>query len=78
VITDVSDKSIPELVSLEGRGAVITGGARGIGVAIARRFAEAGASVLIADLDKKGVEDVAESLSALGRRTRGCPAERVN
>jgi len=71
VITDVSDKSIPELVSLEGRVAVITGGARGIGVAIARRLAEAGASVLIGDLNKEGAEDAAESLRALGRPAIG-------
>lgn len=71
MITDVSDKSIPELVSLEGRAAVITGGARGIGLAIARRFAESGASVLIGDLDKKGAEDAAESLSTFGHRALG-------
>ena len=71
MITDVSDKSIPELVSLEGRAAVITGGARGIGLAIARRFAESGASVLIGDLDKKSAEDAAESLSTFGHRALG-------
>ena len=71
MITDVSDKSIPELVSLEGRAAVSTGGAHGIGLAIATRFTEAGASVLIGDLDDKAAEDAAESLSALGRRTIG-------
>ncbi len=69
--TDVNDRSISELVSLEGRAAVITGGARGIGVAIAKRFAEAGASVLIGDLDKKGAEGAAESLSAFGHRVIG-------
>ena len=70
-ITDVSDKSISELVSLEGRAAVITGGACGIGLAIARRFAEVGASVLIGDLDEKGAEDAAESLRALGHHAIG-------
>jgi NAD(P)-dependent dehydrogenase (short-subunit alcohol dehydrogenase family) len=42
---------IRDLISLEGRVAVVTGGAKGIGLGIARRFAEAGASVLLADLD---------------------------
>ncbi len=51
IVSDVSDRSIAELCSLTGRRAVITGGARGIGVAIAKRFAEAGASLVLGDLD---------------------------
>jgi NAD(P)-dependent dehydrogenase (short-subunit alcohol dehydrogenase family) len=50
-IADVSDRSISELVSLRGRRAVITGGARGIGKAIAMRCAEAGADLVLADLN---------------------------
>jgi NAD(P)-dependent dehydrogenase (short-subunit alcohol dehydrogenase family) len=49
-IADVTDKSIAELVSLSGRVAVVTGGAQGLGKAMVRRLAEAGASVLIGDL----------------------------
>jgi NAD(P)-dependent dehydrogenase (short-subunit alcohol dehydrogenase family) len=49
-VPDVSDRSLADLLSLEGRRAVVTGGAVGIGYAIARRLAEAGASVLIGDL----------------------------
>ncbi|WP_328475009.1 SDR family oxidoreductase [Actinoplanes sp. NBC_00393] len=48
---DVSDKSLTDLISLSGRRAVVTGGARGLGKAIAARLAEAGAEVLIGDLD---------------------------
>jgi NAD(P)-dependent dehydrogenase (short-subunit alcohol dehydrogenase family) len=43
--------SIGDLISLKGRVAVVTGGAKGIGLGIARRLAEAGADVLIADVD---------------------------
>jgi len=50
-IADVSGKPMSEIISLAGRGAVVTGGAQGLGRAIARRLAEAGASVLIADVD---------------------------
>jgi NAD(P)-dependent dehydrogenase (short-subunit alcohol dehydrogenase family) len=47
---DVSNRSIAELISLSGRTAVVTGGAAGIGLGIAHRFAEAGARVVIADI----------------------------
>lgn len=50
-IADVSARSIAELVSLEGRTAVVTGGGRGLGKAIAQRLAEAGANVLVGDID---------------------------
>jgi NAD(P)-dependent dehydrogenase (short-subunit alcohol dehydrogenase family) len=46
----------------EGRVAVVTGAANGIGEAIARRFASEGASVMIGDIDTTGAELVADSL----------------
>ena len=46
---DPSAHSIAELISLAGRTAVVTGAAQGLGKGIARRLAEAGASVLIGD-----------------------------
>jgi NAD(P)-dependent dehydrogenase (short-subunit alcohol dehydrogenase family) len=63
-IADVSDRSIAELVSLQGRRAVVTGGGRGLGKAIARRLAEAGADVLIGDLDEALAAAAAEELDA--------------
>ncbi len=50
-VPDVSDRALDALISLEGRVAVVTGGARNIGLAIARRINEAGARVVIADRD---------------------------
>lgn len=48
---NLDHRSIGDLISLKGRVAVVTGGAKGIGLGIARRLAEAGADVLIADVD---------------------------
>ncbi|WP_027881802.1 SDR family NAD(P)-dependent oxidoreductase [Meiothermus rufus] len=50
---------------LNGQTAVVTGGARGIGLAIATALAEAGARVVIADLDPQGQKS-AEHLQAQG------------
>jgi 3-hydroxybutyrate dehydrogenase len=52
---------------LEGRVAVVTGAAGGIGEEIARVFARAGARLAIADLDAPGARSVAQDLNREGR-----------
>jgi NAD(P)-dependent dehydrogenase (short-subunit alcohol dehydrogenase family) len=47
---------------LEGRIALVTGGAQGLGACIARQFAAAGARVVIADLDAPGGQALAAEL----------------
>jgi len=47
---------------LEGRSAIITGGAQGIGEAIARRFAAEGANVVIADINLSAAKSVAHQI----------------
>jgi 3alpha(or 20beta)-hydroxysteroid dehydrogenase len=50
---------------LSGRGAIVTGAARGIGEAIARRYVGAGASVLLVDILDAAGQAVAEDLGEL-------------
>lgn len=50
-----------------GQVVVVTGAASGIGVVIARHFADAGARLVLSDVDEKGLKSVAESIAASGR-----------
>ena len=54
--------------SLEGKVALVTGAARGIGQATAVRLAQAGADLALCDLQQDWVEETAEKVRALGRR----------
>lgn len=54
--------------SLAGRVAIVTGGARGIGKAIALECAAEGASVVIADIDRERAAETAAQIEALGGR----------
>jgi NAD(P)-dependent dehydrogenase (short-subunit alcohol dehydrogenase family) len=51
---------------LEGKIAIITGSASGIGAATARRVAAEGASTVVADLDAAGAKEVADAITAAG------------
>jgi glucose 1-dehydrogenase len=53
-------------VSLENKVAIVTGAARGIGFAVAKRFVMDGAKVVIADVDDEAGEAAVEDLSGLG------------
>ncbi|MCV7281100.1 D-threitol dehydrogenase [Mycolicibacterium flavescens] len=55
---------------LDGKAALVTGGAAGIGAAIAAAFARKGASVAVVDLDQKGAVDTAATLPTDSRGFR--------
>jgi len=65
-IADVSKHSITELTQLSGRTAVVTGAAQGLGKAIARRLAEAGANVVLGDLKIDVAKAAAQELNTIG------------
>ncbi|OGN95089.1 MAG: hypothetical protein A2Y89_06590 [Chloroflexi bacterium RBG_13_51_18] len=56
------------MMLLENKVAIVTGGAKGMGRAIALKFAEEGADVVVTALHIEGARKVAEEINALGRK----------
>jgi len=62
-----ADRPLASLVDLSGKTALVTGAAQGFGFACARRLAEAGAAVVLADLRADRLEPAGARLAAAGR-----------
>ena len=60
---------------LEGRVAIVTGGSRGIGRAVAQCLADDGASVVVSGLDATRLEVAAKELEGLGVPVLGVVAD---
>lgn len=60
---------------LTGRTAIVTGSANGIGFAIAKRFAEEGAKVMISDIRAQAAQDAANQLKQQGLLAQSCAAD---
>jgi NAD(P)-dependent dehydrogenase (short-subunit alcohol dehydrogenase family) len=58
-----------------GQVAVITGGSSGMGLATARAFAEAGAAVVLADVNQTALQAATDDLSAAGQQVLGVPCD---
>src|SRR5271166_1133533 len=58
----------PSRMDISGKTAIVTGAASGIGLGIATALAEAGANVVLADIQKDAVEQAAHGLSGTNKR----------
>ncbi|MFC1944902.1 SDR family NAD(P)-dependent oxidoreductase [Chloroflexota bacterium] len=68
-------QTIAEIFDLSGRSAIVTGGAMGIGRATALRLAEAGADVIITDINMKAADSAVERIRARGWRAQSISAD---
>ena len=64
-----------ERFDLSGHVALVTGAAQGMGRAMALALAEAGADLLIADINAAGNDSTADAIRALGRRALACTCD---
>jgi len=71
----MATQTIAELFDLSGKGAIVTGGAMGIGQAIASRLAEAGASVMISDIDLEAASKTVEEITSGGGKAQAVQAD---
>lgn len=63
-------KSLQQLLDLNGKTAVVTGAGKGIGEGIALRLAEAGAHVVVADIDTVSAQGVVDKIESMGLSAR--------
>jgi 3-oxoacyl-[acyl-carrier protein] reductase len=65
-------------ISLAGRTAIVTGGSKGIGFAIATRFAASGADVAIIARGREGLDVAVKTIGSSGRRVVGIQSDVAN
>ena len=61
-------RNILQIFSLEGKTAIVTGAGRGLGQGMAAALAQAGANLVIFDVNKEDIEASAEAILELGAR----------
>ena len=63
-----NERSLAELTDLSGKVAIVTGAAQGLGFEVACRIAEAGAGVVVNDLDEARAGEAVDKITAAGGR----------
>ncbi|MFW9906805.1 MAG: SDR family NAD(P)-dependent oxidoreductase [Candidatus Thorarchaeota archaeon] len=74
-MTNILSPSISELVNLSEKVAIVTGGALGIGQAICYRLAEAGAAVMIVDINLDAAKETASKIVEHGGKAKAISAD---
>src|SRR5207245_4227191 len=67
--------SVLDRFRLDGRCAMVTGGSRGLGRAMAQSLAEAGADLVLVGRDAEQLRQAQQDLAALGQRVEVVPAD---
>ncbi|WP_059104346.1 3-oxoacyl-ACP reductase FabG [Shouchella shacheensis] len=66
------------MIDLTGKVAIVTGGGRGLGEAIARKLSSLGAHTVISDLNKEAIEQVVENINSSGGEASGFVSDVAN
>ena len=74
-MTTQQNPSIAQLFDLTGKAAIVTGGAMGIGRGIALRLAEAGAGVLITDINLEAANNTVNQIRSKGGKAEAIKAD---
>jgi NAD(P)-dependent dehydrogenase (short-subunit alcohol dehydrogenase family) len=74
-ITFYPMSNLPQLFDLTDRVAIVTGGAGLLGAEFCRTLAEAGAAVMVVDLNGKAAADLADTRAQSGLRAQGCAVD---
>ena len=69
------ERSLPQLIDLSGKVAIVTGAGQGFGFEVASRLAEAGAAVVVNDLDGGRAGEAAAQLVSSGRQAVAAPGD---
>jgi NAD(P)-dependent dehydrogenase (short-subunit alcohol dehydrogenase family) len=64
-----------DLLSLKGRVAIVTGGSRGLGEAMVKRLAQAGATVIVTARNKSALDKLEKEITAMGGTALGMVAD---